>query len=79
MAISESDAAGPPVELNSQSLDFVERLFADYAADPASVPGDWRQFFSALANGQKPAAATAQPPTPGSLRTPKQRPVAGGV
>jgi 2-oxoglutarate dehydrogenase E1 component len=62
MAISESDAADPRLELNSQSLEFVERLFADYATDPASVPGDWQQFFRTLSNGEKPAAAISPPP-----------------
>ena len=71
MALSESDAAAPPIELNSQSLEFVERLFADYAADPASVPGDWRRFFSALANGQLPAE--------GTRRSQKQPASTGGV
>jgi 2-oxoglutarate dehydrogenase E1 component len=59
MASSRSNAARPPVELNSQSLEFVERLFADYASDPGSVPGDWRQFFNVLVNGAGRHAAAA--------------------
>jgi 2-oxoglutarate dehydrogenase E1 component len=75
MAISESEAAGQSVELNSQSLEFVERLFAHYAADPASVPGDWRQFFRALSNGVAPATPAAMPSAPQASGPSKPAPV----
>ncbi|MEX0610782.1 MAG: 2-oxoglutarate dehydrogenase E1 component [Pirellulales bacterium] len=77
MAISEANAGGPPVELNSQSLDFVERLFADYASDPTSVPGDWRQFFGALANGKESAGASAKAPQRDLRHSLKDHPSAG--
>ncbi|QDU87525.1 2-oxoglutarate dehydrogenase E1 component [Pirellulimonas nuda] len=38
--------------MNSQSLSYAERLFADYQADTASVPTEWRQFFQEMENGQ---------------------------
>ena len=39
-----------PEELpfGSQSLEFVEGLYRDYARDPASVSEDWRRYFSRL-------------------------------
>ncbi len=77
MAISESKAGDPPWELNSQSLAFVERLFADYAADPASVPGDWRQYFAALSNGELPAATLGVPPKQAGDRSSDHRAGAG--
>ncbi len=30
---------------------FVEELFARYSQNPASVPGEWQQFFSSLKDG----------------------------
>ncbi|MEX0701959.1 MAG: 2-oxoglutarate dehydrogenase E1 component [Planctomycetales bacterium] len=39
------------LELNSQSLEFVERLYAEFVNDPASVPADWRQYFQKLPRG----------------------------
>ncbi|PWU08445.1 MAG: multifunctional oxoglutarate decarboxylase/oxoglutarate dehydrogenase thiamine pyrophosphate-binding subunit/dihydrolipoyllysine-residue succinyltransferase subunit [Verrucomicrobia bacterium] len=39
------------------SLRFVEGLYEDFLRDPASVPEDWRSFFSESGDGQKP-----QPP-----------------
>ena len=58
---------------NSGYLMYAARWFPfnDYAADPASVPGDWRQFFSALANGQLQAE--------GTRRSQKQPASTGGV
>jgi len=37
--------------LSGGSMAFVDGLYEDYLADPASVPEDWRQAFAALANG----------------------------
>ncbi|MGQ3891559.1 2-oxoglutarate dehydrogenase E1 component [Legionella sp. CNM-4043-24] len=37
--------------LSGGSMAFVDALYEDYLADPASVPDDWRKAFSALANG----------------------------
>ena len=42
---------------DSQSLTFVEELYADYLRDPASVEPDWRSYFKSLSpreNGQNP-------------------------
>jgi 2-oxoglutarate dehydrogenase E1 component len=35
----------------SQSLEFMERLYADYLGDPASVSDDWRGYFQRLTDG----------------------------
>jgi 2-oxoglutarate dehydrogenase E1 component len=35
----------PDWSLNSQSLEYVERLYADYLADPHRVPSAWREYF----------------------------------
>jgi 2-oxoglutarate dehydrogenase E1 component len=67
MAKSESNALRPPLELDSQSVGFVERLFADYASDPSSVSDDWRQYFAELSDG------AAQVPIP-SLERPRTGP-----
>ena len=34
------------------NLTFVEGLYEDYLRDPSSVPADWRNYFSALGNGE---------------------------
>jgi 2-oxoglutarate dehydrogenase E1 component len=36
---------------NSLSLPFLEELYEQYVADPASVAADWRAYFDGLANG----------------------------
>jgi 2-oxoglutarate dehydrogenase E1 component len=38
----------PALEFNSQSLPFVEELYADYLRDPQSLPADWRSYFDRL-------------------------------
>ncbi len=63
MAISVPNASESPLELHSQSLGFVEQLFADYAANPKSVPVDWRRFFDALTNGAPPTSRSSRPQT----------------
>jgi len=42
--------------VDSQSLSFVEGLYADYRRDPASVPPDWRSYFDEMdrENGSTP-------------------------
>ncbi len=35
-------------EPNTLSLAFVEQLYVDFLRDPASVPAEWRQYFSTL-------------------------------
>src|SRR5579859_8122738 len=34
-----------------QSLAYIEQFYADYRRDPASVPPEWREYFSAATNG----------------------------
>ena len=64
MASPPADAEGPPLQLNSQSLDFVERLYADYVANPEAAPADWRTLFGRLGNGQPDSAAVPRLSTP---------------
>ncbi len=42
----------PQNGLDSQSLPFVETVYAQYLKDPASVGADWRQYFENLNAGQ---------------------------
>src|SRR6266576_4875038 len=37
---------------NASNLAFVEGLYEDYLRDPASVPPDWRRYFSSIGNGE---------------------------
>mgnify|MGYP002623206754 CR=1 FL=1 len=46
-------------EINSQSLAFVENLFAEFQRDPSSVPQQWREWFRKEMDG-----AATQPATP---------------
>ncbi len=39
------------VDLNHISLAWVEGLYADFLRDPASVPPEWRRYFTSLVNG----------------------------
>lgn len=48
--------SGIPVD--PLNLAYVEGLYADYLRDPASLSGEWQQFFAGLTNGE---------PTPDSL------------
>ena len=75
-SVGEVDLAG------TASLEFLEELFAQYQADPASVEPGWRDYFDSLAagtpvargvvpaaNGQSPAArppASAAKPVAGN-------------
>jgi 2-oxoglutarate dehydrogenase E1 component len=45
------------------NLDFVERLYADFAQEASSVPPEWQAYFAALTNGEAPAAAHQLEPT----------------
>src|SRR5262245_44620898 len=51
MGSSDSNEAAPPIDLNSQSLPFVEQLFQQYLAKPESVSPDWRHYFASMSNG----------------------------
>ena len=55
----------------SGNLEFVERLYADFAGDPASVPAEWRAYFESLDNGDR-AGVTRLGPTfkPASIFSP---------
>jgi 2-oxoglutarate dehydrogenase E1 component len=37
------------VDVNTQSLAFIEQLYQDFQQDPASVPPEWREYFAGLA------------------------------
>ena len=43
--MSETDRLPSSLKLNSQSLAFVEEIYADYLRDASSVPPDWRRYF----------------------------------
>ena len=47
-----SERQQSPVSVGSLNLDFLEQLYADYLADPVSVPEDYRAFFDELAAQQ---------------------------
>jgi 2-oxoglutarate dehydrogenase E1 component len=57
---------------NISNLPFVERLYADYARDPSSVPADWRRYFRALArqDGENGAVRLGPSFRPGSIFNP---------
>lgn len=51
--------------LNSQSLAYVEELYAQYLASPGSVSAEWQVYFGGLQNGDpRPAGFTTTPPFP---------------
>lgn len=58
MATPAADVDGPQLQLNSQSLDYVEQLYSEYKDNPDAAPADWRALFGMLANGTAHAAAT---------------------
>ncbi|HTU25483.1 MAG TPA: 2-oxoglutarate dehydrogenase E1 component [Pirellulales bacterium] len=60
---------------NSLSLGFIESLYADYLADPASVSADWRRYFKQLTNGSHGGAIPQPGPSfrPSSLFNPPGR------
>jgi len=47
---------------NSWNLPFVERLYADFVRDPASVAADWRRYFEQIRNGERAEAAAFMSP-----------------
>src|ERR1700744_3190721 len=49
---------------DSWNLPFVERLYADFARDPASVAPDWRRYFEQVRNGEHADTPRASPPQP---------------
>jgi 2-oxoglutarate dehydrogenase E1 component len=51
MAMHGEKSANQRIELDSQSLDFAEQMFARYEEDPNAVSPDWREYFSTFANG----------------------------
>ncbi|HUD45896.1 MAG TPA: 2-oxoglutarate dehydrogenase E1 component [Candidatus Baltobacteraceae bacterium] len=57
-----------PETPDSWNLPFVERLFADFARDPASVAPDWRRYFEQVKNGEHAEAPRVVP----SLQTRKE-------
>jgi 2-oxoglutarate dehydrogenase E1 component len=63
MAHSGEKTASQRTELDSQSLDFAEQMFARYQADPNAVSDDWREYFATFVNGapQNDLAPTRRP------------------
>src|SRR3954462_5455401 len=61
-ALVESRSSNPMNEMNggekpvplldANNLAFVEALYEDFTRIPASVPSDWQQYFSQVANGE---------------------------
>jgi 2-oxoglutarate dehydrogenase E1 component len=79
MSKPPADAADPLLDLPSESLGFLERLYADYVANPQSAPADWRRYFGSLSNGQASHASNGavvhappatQPPATERQKTP---------
>ncbi|HEV3007248.1 MAG TPA: 2-oxoglutarate dehydrogenase E1 component, partial [Pirellulales bacterium] len=72
----------PPPLPDSQSLAFVEGLYADFLRDPASVDPSWRIYFESLApqgNGRVPPSWRPGPTfRPSSLFNPRPRSTANG-
>lgn len=54
------------IRLDSLSLPFAEGLYADYLADPGSVPEQWRRYFDSLkdrsGNGRARIGPSFEPP-----------------
>ncbi len=41
----------PATQTGAQSLAYIEPFYAEYRRNPLSVPAEWREYFSALGNG----------------------------
>src|SRR5882724_12357444 len=39
------------IKIGIPSLAYIEQFYADYRRDPASVPAEWRAYFTAAGNG----------------------------
>ncbi len=51
--MNEMNGGEKPVPLlDANNLAFVEALYEDFTRNPASVPSDWQQYFSQVANGE---------------------------
>jgi len=50
-----------PKDLSSGSLEFVEGLYEDYLRDVSSVPADWQDYFSTIADGDRTTKPRFQP------------------
>ena len=54
-----------PIELNSQSLAYIEELYSQYLTSPTAVPEEWQKYFAELKNGDPtPVAWSTRPPFP---------------
>src|SRR6478609_9251885 len=64
-ALGGADGDGAPSELALANLGFVEDLYFQFLADPASVDPTWRRYFQGLngSNGNGASAAAMVPPT----------------
>jgi 2-oxoglutarate dehydrogenase E1 component len=56
---------------DSWNLPFVERLYADFARDPASVAPDWRRYFEQVRNGEHTEAPRVALPVAGTGESPE--------
>lgn len=54
----------PPMALNSQSLPYVEQMYAEYQRDPARVDQEWRAYFEALTRAEGEGGARQAPSFP---------------
>lgn len=61
---NESSAPAFEKALNSQSLSFVEELYAGYLRNPQGVPADWRTFFESLPDARQDGFSRAADMTP---------------
>jgi 2-oxoglutarate dehydrogenase E1 component len=58
------------IQAGIESLAYVEQFYADYRRDPHSVPAEWREYFSAAANGADGAVQLGASFKPRSLFNP---------
>src|SRR5262249_8774843 len=64
---------------NSLSLGFVERLYASYVRDPASVSADWRNYFRKIGDGAAAPVRLAPSFRPRSVFNPSGRETDGAA
>src|SRR5277367_6309232 len=55
-----------------QSLAYIEQFYADYRRDPNSVPPEWREYFTASANGSDGAVQIGPSFKPRSVFNPAE-------
>ena len=65
--------------LSSNSSEFIEQLYKDYAEDPSSVPSEWSEFFSGLKDQKDKILKTIDGPSWSPNRTKKIIPSNGNI